>query len=287
MAGNGRLETATLGVDKDRTGFWYPNAIAVDSQGNVYVTENNRIIKIDGSGQTSLFAGSVHAGDSGEGGPATAARFQSIRDIAFDSYGTMFVADTYNNKIKTISVEGIVTTIAGSGVEGIGNAGFGENGIAAINANLNHPFTVVPLDDGTVLFANSWSNTLARIELDGTLRRVAGVPRTSSPNYQGGGLYEGDGGLATEAYLNTPYGLAVSPAVVIYFADTFNHVIRSIDSGGIISTVWGQGNRGFATDGSLLSYPSGIFLVGNDLFLTDNGNGLASRLRLPNVDRES
>ena len=93
--------------------------------------------------------------------------------------------------------------------------------------------------------------------------------------------------LATEAYLNTPYGLAVSPSGVIYFADTFNHVIRSIDSGGIISTVWGRGNRGFATDGSLLSYPSGIFLVGNDLFLTDNGNGLASRIRLSNVDRES
>jgi hypothetical protein len=126
---------------------------------------------------------------------------------------------------------------------------------------------------------------LASIELDGTLRHVAGIPRTSSPNYQDAGLYEGDGGLATEAHLNTPGGLAVLPSGVIYFADTFNHVIRSINTDGIISTVWGQGSRGFASDGSLLSYPSSIVLVGDDLFITDNGNGLASRIRLSAIDR--
>ncbi|MCH8046090.1 MAG: hypothetical protein IID44_20445 [Planctomycetes bacterium] len=280
MAGNGRLEPATLGVDKDHTGFWYPNAIAVDSRGNVYVTENNRIIKIDVSGRTSLFAGDVHAGDSGEGGAATAARFTSIRDIAFDDQDTMYVADMYNNKIKTISPDGIVTTIAGSGIAGSGSAGADQFDKPALEANLNHPSSVLPQADGTVLFSNAWSNTLGRIDADGMLRHVAGVERRAT--YQDGGLYSGDGGLATEANLNTPHGLAVSPSGVIYFADTFNHVIRSIDSGGIISTVWGRGSRGFATDGSLLSYPTGIFLIGNDLFLTDNGNGLASRLRLAN-----
>jgi hypothetical protein len=271
--GNGRLEWARVGVYESATGFYYPSAIAVDSSKNIYIAEQNRIIRIGVDGFTSLFAGDVASGDSGEGGLAVNARFRSIDGIAFDSLDNLYVADTYNNKVKRIDRNGIVITVAGNGIPAIG-----QFGTPASNTSLNHPIGVLPLTDGSVLVADSWNNMVVKIEANGRLTHVAGVPNYAI--YQGYGSYSGDGGAATAANLNTPSALALADDGTLYISDTFNYRVRAVDPAGRIRTVLGDGRLGYAADGSVLSYPSGILVNQGVLYLADSGNSLASRFRL-------
>jgi hypothetical protein len=273
FAGNGRLEEASTGVHSSQTGFYYANAIAVDSEKNVYVAENYRILKIGVDGMMSLFAGSRDPGDNPSGTPALEARFTSIRGMAFDAQDNLYVADYGNNKVKKIS-NGVVDLVAGNGV-----AGPAEYGSPAAETSLNHPVGLLPLADGTVLIADSWNNTIVRIERDGRLTHVAGSQRSTI--YQGNGSFSGDGGPATAADLNTPGAMAYSEdGSTLYIVDTFNNRIRAVLPDGTITTVWGEGSSGYRPDGSLLNLPSAIMIVGEDLIVCDVGNGIVSRIRI-------
>jgi hypothetical protein len=260
-AGTGNQGWANPALDKSQTNFYYPNGLAVDAAKNVFVVEQHRILKITPAGQLSIFAGNELAGDQ-DGQPGYG-RFRSPGSIAVDASGNVIVADTYNNKVRKVSPDGVVTTIAGTGYvnEPTFNAPASQSG-------LNHPLSVAVMADGAVLIADSWNNAVYKMTADGILHPFAGKPNRTG--YQGTGTYSGDGGPAMNAGMNTPGGLAVR-GTTVYIADTFNHRLRAVGPDGSIQTIAGS-VQGFMPGGKLLSFPREVAIVGDQVLVADTGN---------------
>ena len=273
IAGTGFQGVAGAGSTASQTSFYYPNAISKGKDGSIYVVDaNHRVMKISPEGVLSTFAGGVDFGFSGDGGAATNARFQSIYGVEAADDGKVYIADSYNHAIRVVGVDGTVTTLAGNGQQGLG---FMQG-----TASLNVPLRVTVTSGGRILISDSWNNRIVEMAGDGSLVPVAGIGYKGP--YQGTGDFSGDGGLATEAELNTPVGLAMYDADgTLFIADSFNNRIRYVDSAGNIHTLIG-GDRGYAF-GQLLNLPSDVALVGDDLFIADTGNALV--LKLVGVDR--
>jgi sugar lactone lactonase YvrE len=269
-AGTGDQGWASIGVDKLKSTFYYPNGIAVDAAKNVYVVEQHRILKIDPAGQVNVLAGYDFAGDVD--GTYNAARFYSPGSIAVDGAGNVIVADTYNNKVRKVSPGGVVTTIAGTGV-----VGMPSYGVAGQNSALNHPLAVAVLPDGAILIADGWNNSVHKLGADGILRPFAGKPNQTG--YQGTGTFSGDGGAAINAGLNTPAGLAVRGGTV-YISDEFNQRVREVRPDGVITTFAGS-VQGFLPEGKLLSFPREMVVLGDQLLVADTGNRNIVRYYLP------
>ena len=270
-AGTGTQGWASIDIDKLRTSFYYPNGIAADAEGNVYVIEQHRVMKIGADGQVKLHAGYETAGDLDSTNPI-AARFRSIGGIAFDATGNMLVADTYNNKIRKVTPSGVVTTIAGTG-----RSGKTTFGVQGQTADLNRPSGILPLADGSVLIADSWNNTVHKLGTDGIIRPFAG--KVQFTGYQGNGSYSGDGGPAVDAGLNTPVGMSLARDGSVFIADQFNHRIRKVTPDGKIQTFAG-GSQGFAPQGKLLNFPNGMMVSDQGLYVADSGNRIILRYKV-------
>src|ERR1039458_749831 len=169
-------------------------------------------------------------GVGGDGGPATAAQLNFPTGVAADAAGNLFIADTFNNRIRKVSANGIITTVAGSGVRG-----FGGDGGPATAAHLNYPQAVAVDAAGSLFIADTGNMVVRKVSASGILTTVAGTAAVADA--QG---FSGDGGPATAAQLNNPKGLAVDAMGSLFIADTRNQRIRQV-SGGIISTVAGGG----------------------------------------------
>jgi sugar lactone lactonase YvrE len=141
------------------------------------------------------FAGNGLFGSTGDGGPAANASFSDVTGLALDASGNLYVADAGNRKIRKISASGVVTTIAGTGVQG--SAG---DGGPAINATLNRPTSVAVDAAGNVYFSDSSNQRIRKISTNGTITTVAG---------NGTDGFSGDGGLAVNAAMSFPLGLAI------------------------------------------------------------------------------
>lgn len=270
-AGTGAQGWATINVDKLDTKFYYPTAIAVDNDLNVFISEQHRIMKIDNKGQVSLFAGNDRDGDVDSEKPENA-RFRSISGLSFGRDGSLYVSDTYNNKIRKISVSGKVGTIAGTGVAG--SPVFGK---PAISVPLNHPLGVIPMENGEVLIADSWNNSVVRVDQQGILHAFAGKPIQAG--YQGMGDYSGDNQPAINAGLNTPAKIAVDSHGNVFISDQFNHRVRMVSKDGNIITIAGEA-QGFAPNGKRLNFPNGLQIIDGQLYVADSGNRLIARYRI-------
>ena len=245
----------------------YPNGVAVDSAGNLYVADfgNNRIRKVS-NGTITTVAGNGTGGFSGDNGPAASAQLRQPQGIAVDSAGILYMADTYNNRIRKVS-NGAITTVAGSGTQGFS----GDNG-PATNAQLNLPFGVV-VDSAGDLYIADLNNHRIRKVSNGVITTVAG---NGTPGFSG------DNGPATNAQLNEPYGVAVDSAGNLYIGDSANHLVREV-SNGVITTVAGNGTFGFSGDNgpatsAQLDHPYGVAVdsAGN-VYIAEQGN---NRIRL-------
>ena len=211
IAGTGFSGFGADGVAATSSQLSLPRAVAIDSAGNVYIADGNRIRKVSGGNITTI-AGGLGPGYAGDGGPATAALFNSPQGLTVDSAGNIYVADTFNQRIRKIAPNGIITTVVGTGVAG----GSGDGGLA-VNAQIEAPTGVVMDSTGAMYVAEH--NRVRKIFANKTITTIAG---------NGTDGYTGDGGLATGAEFMTAYGLSLDSSGNVYVADSGNNVIRLI-----------------------------------------------------------
>ena len=180
-----------------------PLGIAVDASGNLYVADsgNNVIRRVGASGGITTVAGTGDSGYAGDGGPATAAKFFAPYDLAIARDGTLYVADTYNHRVRKVDTSGRISTIAGTGT-----AGFTGDGGPGTAAQLNEPRGLWLDSGGQLYIADSANNRIRLLSASGTISTIAG-----------------DGGTQQ---LQRPSAVTVGSDGV-YIADTGNHrVVR-------------------------------------------------------------
>jgi trimeric autotransporter adhesin len=269
IAGNRTIGYSGNGGPATSATLAYPNGVAVDAAGNLYIADtNNHVIRrvAAAGGAISTFAGNHNAGYSGDGGAATSAALNFPAGLAIDAAGNLYIADTSNHVIRRVAVSGTISTIAGNH-----SAGYSGNGGAATSASLNFPFGVALDASGNLYIADTSNHVIRRVAAaGGTISTVAG-------NHSAG--YSGDGGAATSATLYSPQGVAVDASGNLYIADTLNSVIRRVAAaGGTISTVAGNHTAGYGGDGgaassAVLNFPQGIAVDGaGNLYISDTNN---------------
>ncbi len=219
----------------------------------------------------SIAAGSGVQGFFGDQDLATLAGLNFPADVEFDPFGNMYIADTDNNVIRKVDQSGKISTYAGTGVEGSS----GDGG-SALNAQFNRPAGLSFDTQGNLYVADRQNHKIRRIDTEGTIATIAGT---------GASGFSGDGGQAVNAQLFRPNDVYVNDSGEIFIADTANHVIRKIDSGGIITTVAGQGGSfGFEGDTgpatlALLHNPTSVFQDGiENLLIADSFNHVVRKI---------
>ena len=214
-----------------------PSRLEADQSGNLYIAEPERNIvwKLDRLGVIVPLAGTGDHGYGGDGGPADEALLDAPCGIAADAYGNIFIADSFNNRIRRVNRSGQITTTAGNG-----NAGYGGDGGPATEASLRRPSGVAVGVEGDLLVADTGNNRIRRINSEGTITTLAG---------SGAMGFGGDGGPASEAALMWPRSVVAGAGGNIYVADIRHFRIREIDSKGIIRTIAGTGEPGYSGDG--------------------------------------
>lgn len=251
-----------------------PLAVAVDSAGNIFVADpgNNRIRKIDhATQQITTVAGQGFCGFSGDGLPATSTSICNPTGVALDSAGNLIIADSGNNRVRKVDhATQIISTIAGTG--GFGFTGDGGLATNASFATLGH----IAIDSaGNLFIADVQNNRVRKVD------HATQIITTVAGN--GASVFSGDGGPAINAGLIFPSRIAISASGALFIADGVNSRVRRVDPSGLITTVAGNGIRGFAGDGgpavrASLDSPSGMVLdsAGN-LLIADNGT---NRIRI-------
>jgi class 3 adenylate cyclase len=234
MAGTGISADGPDGRAATATDLAHPIGLAVDSAGRLFVVEGNRVRRVNGDSTMTTVAGTGRAGFSGDGAAATSANLNGPQAIAIDSAGSIYIADSQNNRIRRVDPQGIITTFAG-----LGQASYGGDGGPATQAALADPTGVAIGFSSTILIADSGNNRVRAVDANGTITTFAGT---------GDSGYAGDGGPATSALLNDPRCLAVDANDNVYLADSLNDRVRRIDVNGTISTVAGTGDQGFSGD---------------------------------------
>ena len=252
-----------------------PTGVAVDSGGNLYIadTENHRIRRVDRSGAISTVAGTGVGGYGGDGGPATEAQLREPSGLALDSSGTVYIADTWNNRVRMIDSSGVISTVAGN-EKPSSRGDRGDHG-PAIQAPLEQPVNVAVDSAGNLFIVESGTYRVRRVDTSGTISTVAG---------NGKRAYSGDGGPATESALGAPQGVVADSSGNIYIADSANHRVRRVDPAGTISTVAGTGVGGYSGDGgpateARLHYPTDLTVDSSGtLYIVDMGNYRVRRI---------
>jgi len=251
--------------------LWSPSDVAVDNEGNVYITEvnNHRVRKLNANGIITTFAGVGGWLVSGDGGPATNASVGGPCAVVLDAFGNLLFADAENGFIRRVDTNGIITTVAGSA-----GMGFRGDGGPVTNASFNFNYGAGLAFDsaGNLFIADSYNNRVRQVDTQGIITTVAG---------NGSFGYSGDGGPATNAGMFYPMAVAVDGGGNLFIADSLDNRIREVDTNGIISTIAGcgapfdgsySGDGGPATNATL-NTPQGVAFdtVGN-LYISDAYN---------------
>jgi sugar lactone lactonase YvrE len=216
--------------------FGWPTGVAVDAQGNIFVSElsNNAIRKIDPSGNVTTIAGDGKTGFvDGPGGRNGTAEFNIPNGIAIDAQGNLFVADTGNNAIRKIDSSGVVTTLAGNGTAGDLDGTGGQLGTAEFNL----PYGVAVDAQGNVFVADQANNRIRKIDPSGNVTTLTGNGTA--------GFFDGTGGPTGTAEFNGPSGVAVDAQGSVLVGDSNNLRIRKVDPAGDVITVAGNGDHGY------------------------------------------
>jgi trimeric autotransporter adhesin len=246
-----------------------PADIAADDKGNMFVSDwfNQRIRKVDSNGIISTIAGIGIPGFSGDGSLARFASIYNPKAITSDSFGNIYFVDESNFRIRKINASGIISTIAGNGI-----SGYSGDGGLAIQASLDFIYPDLISDkQGNLYFTQGVNHVVRKISTTGIISTIAG---TGSPGSNG------NGGLAMNARLNIPCGIAFDQQGNLHIADLGNNQIRKVDTLGIISRIAGSvfGTPGYSGDSSLalsslLARPEAIIIDNlNNIYFSDGGN---------------
>ena len=261
LAGSG-----SPGVE-DNTGsaasFSEPFGVAIDLHDNIIVAEGgqgNRIRIITPQGVVQTIAGSEEGFADGRG---AAARFNTPSAIAIDKRGNIFVADTSNNRIRKVSTEGVVSTVAGSLYRGYKDG-------PADQAQFDAPVGVAVDGEGNIFVADTYNDRIRKVSAGGEVSTIAGA-----------GLPGHADGQSDVALFDTPCGIAVDGQGNLFVADTGNDAIRKITPQGEVSTIAGAGQNEGATQANdpELDRPVGITITHDGfLFVVSQGDGRIHRI---------
>jgi uncharacterized protein (TIGR03437 family) len=271
VAGNGIQGFAGDGGPAINAELYNPTGVFADNLGNIYIADvgNQRIRKVDPSGTITTIAGNGAKGYGGDGGPAVNATFYNCVRVALDLAGNVVIADQSNHRVRRITSDGVINTIAGNGVGTPQNGAFSGDGGPAINASLNNPTAIAFDGTGVLYIADQFNMRIRKVGLDGTITTIAG---------NGSAGYAGDGGSALAASLNFPGAITVDAGGNIYFNDDQNFVTRRVSTTGTITTVAGNGKAGFSGDGgpatsaSLSGNFGLVFDTSGNLYIADSQN---------------
>lgn len=218
-------------------------------------------------GVLGTVAGSGARGGSGDGGPAIEARLDHPHGVALGPDGSVYIADEYNNRIRRVGPDGMITSVAGGHV-GVCRTG---DGGPATEAVLSYPWAVAVAPDGALYVADTDCQRIARVAPNGIITTVAGGRFDPSDGI-------GDGGPAADAYLNWPASIALGSDGSLFIAEKDGNRVRRVGTDGIITTVAGTGQGGFSGDGGLarharLSEPASLAVAPDGaLHIADQGN---------------
>ncbi len=226
--------------------------VVIDRTGNVYMSDigDHVVLRLSISGLVSVYAGNGFATYSGDGGPAVEASLNEPSGLALDAAGNLYIADNNNDRVRRVNaMTGIITTVAGSGARG-----FAGDGQLAVRARMFRPWSVAVDDTGALYISDRFNHRVRQVDPNGIIRTIAGT---------GAAGFNGDNRAAAGAMLNQPRGLAFGRDGSLYIADHYNHRIRRINAGGVISTVAGDGRDDFGGDGgpglsASIKYPSDV-----------------------------
>jgi sugar lactone lactonase YvrE len=270
IAGDGNFGYSGDGFLASYGRFNKPASVVLDDSQNVYIADyNNQCIrKINIYGYMTTICGSGgHSGMTGDGGPASKAKLYYPSSLALDRKGNLYIADSWNNRIRKIDKQGIITTVAGSG-----NLGSNEDtaSVLALKANMYHPAGVAVDNNGNLYIADYGNSTIRKVDTSGMMTTFAGKSGKTS--------FFGENIPATSAILNRPSYVAVAPNGDVYIADSYNNRIRKVNALGIISTAVGAGLPTYGGDSgpakiAQLNFPMGItFDRAGNLFVADCNN---------------
>ncbi|OHV43314.1 hypothetical protein BCD48_02845 [Pseudofrankia sp. BMG5.36] len=271
IAGNAKDGFSGDGGPATAAQVYGPGRVAWDKAGNLYIpdTQNFRVRKIDKTGKITTVVGTGTAGYSGDGGPATQAQINGVEGIAVTADGTLYLADYENQRIRKVTPDGIITTIAGTGEKG-----YTGTPTPATQAKLDGPNSIGLADDGTIYFANLGSDTVQKIDKTGTVSTFAGNGETGRT---------GDGGPATGATLSIP-DVFLGHDGTVYICAYGSETIRKVTPDGIITTIAGTGAEGYTGDGgqanaAQLKDPTSVVVDANGaIYVADNGNNVIRRI---------
>jgi sugar lactone lactonase YvrE len=263
--------------------------VAADSSGNIFIADwlDSVVRKVNASGIITTAAGNGTAGYSGDGGPAADAELSGPIGVAVDSSGNLYIADSDDAVVRKVGVNGVITTVAGDGIDGYS----GDGGPATAAEIGGLAGLAVDTSGNLYISAGNFATTLgifyppAAAANNGVVRKVSasGIIRTVAGNGQPG--FSGDGGPATAAELSAPAGLAANSSGNLYIADEAKGVIREVTANGIIMTVAGSGNPihpgvlphalgdGGPATSAELSEPNGLSIGSSgNFYIADAGN---------------
>ena len=246
--------------------------MAFDAAGNLFLGDERRIRKVSPAGIITAVAGNGRFRFSGDGGPAVSATLNYPLNVALDANDRLYIVDNLNHRVRTVTRDGTISTLAGNGIADF----FGDGG-PATSASLNVPDGLVISPTGDVYVAERYNNRIRKVTTAGVITTVAG---------NGVAGFSGDGGLATSASLFYPTGLALDAAGNLYIVESGNNRVRKVTPSGVITTAVGTGVAGFSGDGgpataarlnlgapaALRPYWGAAVDVLGNLYFSDGGN---------------
>jgi RHS repeat-associated protein len=253
----------------------YPTDVAVDAGGNLYIADysNVRVRKVDIDGMISTVAGNGLWDGGGDGCPAIQASINPT-GLTVDNWGNLYFSEEYFHRVRKVDTDGIITTVAGTGIEG-----FDGHGGPGNQAKLSWPSGVAVDSSGNLYIGETGNYCVRKVDTTGIITAAAG---------DGSRGFSGDGGPAVLSQIGGPSGLAIDPAGNLYISDPWNRRIRRVDTSGFIVSVAGNGTYGSTGDGGPatlagLRYPYGVALdASGNLYIADRTSNRVRKADLSN-----